>query len=95
MTLEELLDRAASACIDERESYLVVFTVGINGYVCRNEGSIHPSKALYQGTYRECQIWVERRGIAAAMLYMLNNAEGTYVSHPKLSANELLQLIAR
>lgn len=67
MTIDELMDAAATACIDEREAYLILFTEGLNGYVCRNEGSALESRALFRGTYRECQIWVERRGIAAAL----------------------------
>ena len=71
MTLESLLDQAAAACIDEREGHLVMFTQGANGYVCRNEGLTDESQALYHGSYRDCQIWIERRGIAAALRCIL------------------------
>jgi hypothetical protein len=67
MTIDELMNQASAACIDEREAYLILFTEGLNGYVCRNEGSALESRALYKGTYRGCQIWVERRGVAAAL----------------------------
>jgi hypothetical protein len=67
MTINELMDQASEVCIDEREAYLILFTEGFNGYVCRNEGSALESHALYKGTYRNCQIWVERRGITAAL----------------------------
>jgi hypothetical protein len=71
MNLNALMTRAASECIDERERYLIIFTQGANGYVCRNEGLTDESQALYRGTYRDCQIWIERRGIAAAMRKLL------------------------
>jgi len=73
MMLESLLDQAAAECIDERERHLVMFTQGANGYVCRNEGLTNEDQALYHGTYRECQIWVERRGIAAALRCILRH----------------------
>ena len=67
MTLESLMNRAAADCIDERERYLVIFTEGANGYVCKNEGLTDEKRALFRGTYRDCQVWIERRGIAAAL----------------------------
>ena len=70
MTLDELMNGASEACVETRESFLVMFTHGLNGYVCRNEGSMDESRALYRGTYRDCQIWVERRGISAALAYI-------------------------
>jgi hypothetical protein len=73
MTLESLLDQAAAKCIDEREQHLVMFTQGANGYVCRNEGLTDESQALYHGSYRDCQIWIERRGIAAALQCILRH----------------------
>jgi hypothetical protein len=73
MTLNAIMTRAASECIDERERYLIIFTQGANGYVCRNEGVTDESQALYHGTYRSCQIWIERRGIAAAMREVLQH----------------------
>ena len=71
MTLDELMNEAAQVCIDEREAHLVIFTEGLNGYVCRNEGAVKESHALFRGTYRDCQIWVERRGVMAALRYAL------------------------
>lgn len=67
MTIDELMYKASEACIDEREAHLIIFTEGLNGYVCQNEGAATESRALYRGTYRDCQVWVERRGIAAAL----------------------------
>jgi len=96
LTLEELLDQAASECIDTRESYLVVFTVGANGYVCLNEGATYPSRALFHGTYRECQIWIERQGISAALDYLSSNIEqAPEIAESKLSARDLLKLITQ
>jgi hypothetical protein len=92
VTLDELLDRAASQCIDERESYLAIFTIGINGYVCRNEGSIREKYALFHGTFRECQIWIERRGIAVALDYILSH-KSEVAELEDLSADELLRRI--
>ena len=71
MTLKTLMTRAAGECIDERERYLIMFTQGANGYVCKNEGVTDESQALYHGSYRDCQIWIERRGIAAALRQIL------------------------
>jgi hypothetical protein len=96
LTLKELLDRAASECIDKRESYLVIFTVGVYGYVCRNAGSTDESRALFRGTYRECQIWIERRGIAAALDYVLAHIkEVPELSHRELSAHHLLEIVSQ
>jgi hypothetical protein len=96
LTLKELLDRAASECIDKRESYLVVFTVGLNGYVCRNEGSTDVSRALFHGTYRECQIWIERRGVCAAVDYVLAHMEKVpELTHGGLSELGILKAISQ
>lgn len=96
LTLKELLDFAASECIDKRESYLVIFTVGIYGYVCRNEGLTDESRALFRGTYRECQIWIERRGIAAALDYVKDHiGEVPQLSHKDLSAYNLLEIVSQ
>ena len=96
LTLKELLDHAASECIDKRESYLVIFTVDVFGYVCRNESSTDESRAVFHGTYRECQIWIERRGIAAALVYVLAHiAEVPELSNGELSAYHLLEMIGR
>jgi hypothetical protein len=96
LTLKELLDRAASECIDKRESYLVVFTVGLHGYVCLNEGATDVSRAIFHGTYRECQIWIERRGVSAALDYVLTHiAEAPELSHQDLSARQFLEIISQ
>jgi hypothetical protein len=83
MTLDKLLTEAASECIDERERYLVMFTQGANGYVCRNEGLTDENQALFKGSYRDCQIWIERRGIAAALRYISEHSKEV----PKLTGN--------
>jgi len=67
MTLNALMTHAAAQCVDERERYLIIFTAGANGYVCKNEGLTDESQALYRGTYRDCQVWIERRGVVAAL----------------------------
>jgi len=71
MTREELINGAAQVCIDEREAHLIMFTEGIFGYVCPNEGIITENRAIFKGTYRECQIWVEQRGLSAALRFIL------------------------
>ena len=71
MTFLELMYAAAQQSIDEREAHLIMFTEGANGYVCPNEGVITENRAIFKGTYRECQIWVERRGLSAAIRYIL------------------------
>jgi hypothetical protein len=73
MTVDALMTRAAGECIDERERYLIIFTQGANGYVCRNEGVTDESQALFHGSYRTCQIWIERRGISAALRHILRS----------------------
>jgi hypothetical protein len=86
MTFEDLMHGAAEQCIDEREAHLIVFTEGLNGYVCPNEGPISVSRAVFKGTYRDCQIWVERRGLSAALRYIAKHREKVL----ELSAGELL-----
>jgi hypothetical protein len=70
MTIDDLMHDAGRESIDTREAYLVMFTEGFNGYVCRNEGATDENRALFKGTYRDCQIWIERRGLAAALRYV-------------------------
>lgn len=82
MTIDELMYAASEACIDEREAHLIVFTEGLNGYVCWNEGSAVESRALFRGSYRDCQVWVERRGIAAA-LRVVSGRMGEVTELPK------------
>lgn len=93
MTIDELMNEASQACIDEREAYLIMFTGGFNGYVCRNDAAAIESRALFKGTYRECQIWVERRGILAA-LRVVREKIGQ-ISGEKMDGNGLLERIAR
>ena len=75
MTFLELMYAAAQQSIDEREAHLIMFTEGINGYVCPNEGLTTENRAIFKGTYRECQIWVERRGLSAAIRYILEQQD--------------------
>lgn len=92
MTLNALMTRAAGECIDERERYLIIFTQGANGYVCRNEGVTDESQALYHGTYRDCQIWIERHGVAAALRKILQHLpEVPGLADPSITACGLLE----
>jgi hypothetical protein len=96
MTLDALMTRAAGECIDERERYLIMFTQGANGYVCRNEGLTDESQALYHGTYRDCQIWIERRGIAAAFRKVAQSLlEMPDLADPALSPADLIEQFSR
>lgn len=95
MTLESLLDQAAAECIDERERHLVIFTQGANGYVCRNEGGTDESQALYRGTYLDCQVWIERRGFAAALRCILRHLQDVpELAGRHLAAADLLALLS-
>ena len=85
MTLDDLMNQAAAQCLDERENHLVIFTQGANGYVCKNAEMIDEKHALFRGTYRECQIWIERRGIAAALQYILEHLREV----PELAGRQL------
>ena len=96
MTLDELMNRAAQECIDTRESYLAMFTEGLNGYVCRNEASINESRALFKGTYLNCQVWIERRGVSAALrcvMARIGDVEELAGRDPSVA--ELLELLSR
>src|SRR5579859_769393 len=96
MTLNELMNRAAQESIDARESYLAIFTEGLNGYVCRNEASTGESRALFKGTYLHCQIWIERRGVAAALLYVIAHMEEVEgLAGREFDGRVLLELISR
>lgn len=96
MTIEELMNDAAQKCIDTREAYLVMFTEGFNGYVCRNEASTDESRAIFKGTYRECQVWIERRGLAAALRHVIEHrAETQGLSEGDLGGVELLEVLSR
>ena len=96
MTLNELMNAAGQVSIDEREAYLVIFTEGFSGYVCRNEGSTDESRALFKGTYRDCQIWIERRGLASALRYVIEHlAEVPELAVANLGRDELLAIISR
>jgi hypothetical protein len=96
MTLDELMYDAAQRCIDEREAHLIMFTEGLNGYVCPNEGLVAESRAIFKGTYRDCQIWVERRGISAALRYVIaHRNEVPELAPAKFTAVECLELFSR
>lgn len=95
-TLDKLVTLAAAECIDERERYLVIFTHGVNGYVCRNAGTTDESQALYKGLYHDCQIWIERRGIAAALRYIVEHSrEVPGLAGRALTLDELLARISQ
>ncbi len=92
MTLEDLMNHAAAECIDERERYLIMFTGGSNAYVCRNEGLPDESHALFKGSYRDCQVWIERRGIAAALRFILQYQQDIpELTAPHLTPTDLLR----
>jgi len=90
------MDEASETCIDERESYVIMFTEGLNGYVCRNEGAVSERRALFRGTYRDCQIWVERRGIAAALRVVSRSLNTVAeLGETQTAGQNLLQLLAK
>ena len=96
MTLDELMSRAALECIDTRERHLAIYTVGINGYVCKNEAAIDESRALFKGVYRECQAWIERQGISAALKYVVEHMhEVPALTVRGISSSDLLGLLSR
>ncbi len=95
MTVNKLMTRAANDCIDERERYLIIFTQGANGYVCRNEGVTSPSQALFHGSYRDCQVWIEQRGLEAALRRIrLDLPEAPGLSDPNLTTSGILDLLS-
>ena len=95
-TLEELIDQAALECTEERERYLAIFTIGVEGYVCRNESSTDESRALFKGHYRDCQVWIERKGLAAALHYLVEHSnEVPELGGRELTARETLAYLAR
>lgn len=96
MTLDQLLARAAQECIGERERHLAVFTTGVNGYVCKNEGAMEESRALFKGTYLDCQIWIEQRGVAAALEFMIDHMkEVEELNRSGITIPEVLALLSR
>src|SRR6266568_4133917 len=95
MTLDALMTGAAQECIDERERHLAIFTEGLNGYVCKNEPAADESKALFKGTYRECQAWIERRGIAAALRFVMKHRREVLELNARgMTPGEVLALIS-
>jgi len=89
MTLDELMNGAALECIDEREAHVIIFTQGAIGYVCPNTLDTTESKALFRGEYRSCQVWIERRGVSAALNYIgdhLNEVPDSVASQLNLQA---------
>jgi hypothetical protein len=94
MTLDGLMTGAAMESIDERERHLAIFTVDLNGYVCKNEPDADESKALFKGTYRECQAWIERRGIAAAFRFVIKHMhEVPELNARGMTPSEILALL--
>jgi hypothetical protein len=95
MTLDGLMNRAALVCIDTRERHLAVYTVGLNGYVCLNEASMDESRALFKGVYRDCQAWIERQGISAALKYVIEHMnEVPALTVRGMTSSEVLGLLA-
>ena len=95
MTLDNLMNGASEVCIDERETHLIMFTEGLNGYVCPNEGVVNENRAVFKGTYRDCQIWVERRGISAALRYVMEHQrEVPELAAGGLRAAECIEMIS-
>jgi hypothetical protein len=95
MTLDGLMSQAALECIDTREQHLAIFTVGLNGYVCRNEAAMDESRALFKGTYRNCQTWIERQGISAALKYVIEHMnEVPELSTSGTTPREILALLS-
>ncbi len=95
MTLDGLMSGAALECIDARERHLAVYTVGLNGYVCKNEASMDESRALFKGIYRDCQAWIERQGISAALKYVIEHMnEVPALAVPGMTIDEILTLLA-
>jgi hypothetical protein len=96
MTLDGLMSRAALECIDTRERHLAIYTVGMNGYVCRNESATDESRALFKGVYRDCQAWIERQGISAALKYVVEHMnEVPALTVRGISSSEILGLLSR
>ena len=96
MTIDELMSRAALECIDTRERHLAVYTVGINGYVCRNDAAMDERRALFKGVYLDCQAWIERQGISAALQYVIEHMnEVPELTVRGISSSEILGLLSR
>lgn len=94
-TLQDVINQAALECTEERERYLAIFTIGVEGYVCRNESSTDESRALFKGHYRDCQGWIERKGIAAALHYLVEHSrEVPELAGRELAAREILAFLA-
>ena len=95
MTLDGLMTRAALECIDERERHLAIYSVGSNAYVCRNEAGVDESRALFRGTYRDCQVWIERQGISAALRYVIEHmSEVPELILRDMTSSEILALLS-
>ena len=95
MTLDELMTRAALECIDERERHLAIYSVGSNAYVCRNEAVVDESRALFSGSYRDCQVWIERQGIWAALRYVIEHmSEVPELILRGMTSSEILALLS-
>ena len=96
MTLDGLMNGAAAECIDERERHLAIFSVGSNAYVCKNEAAMDESRALFKGTYRDCQVWIEREGISAALRYVIEHmSEVPQLMVRGMTSTETLALLSR
>jgi hypothetical protein len=95
MTLDGLMSQAALECIDTRERHLAIYTVGLNGYVCRNDAAMVESRALFKGVYRDCQAWIERQGISAALKYVIEHMnEVPELTVRGMTSSEILGLLS-
>jgi len=88
--------RAALECIATLDRHLAVYTVGMNGYVCRNEASMDKGRALFKGVYRDCQAWIERQEISEAVKYVVEHMnEVPALTVRGISSSGILGLLSR
>ena len=88
--------RAALECIATLDRHLAVCTVGMKGYVCRNEASMDKGRALFKGVYRDCQAWIERQEISAALKYVVEHMnEVPALTVRGISSSGILGLLSR
>jgi hypothetical protein len=81
--------------MDERERHLAIYSSGSNAYVCRNEAVADESRALFKGIYRDCQVWIERQGISAALRYVIEHmSEVPELNLHGMTSSEILALLS-
>ena len=95
MTFNKLMNAAGQVCIDEREAYLIMFTKGFSGYVCRKTRGRRMRAVRYSRNLPGLpDMWIERRGLAFALRYVIEHQEEA----PELagaSGTELVEMLAR